>query len=265
MPSIQTQGLIYEVRSGDTLYSIAEKFGSTIKGIERANHLFPPVTDRGLIFPGDVLVIPTSTSNPIMSYIIAKGNTLNAIAQMFSTHVDLLAGINQIENSNLIKLGQRLIVPAFTYKIVSGDTLHSISRQFGVSIADIEKANADRPGFQKDVIWPDYHLIIPIPTSRNILVTRPLPGAVVTNNQRVSGYARVFEAVVNYQLRDSNGVIVTNERFATTSEGAPAYGSFSAELPFDRHPTSDSGELRVYSRSPKDGSIQDLVKIKVYF
>ncbi len=265
MPAIQTKGLIYTVKSGDTLYSIAEKFGSTIARIERANYLFPPVTERGLIFPRDVLVIPLTTSNPIMSYIVAKGDTVTAISQKFSTYIDLLSGTNEIENPNLINTGQRLIIPAFAYKIVNGDTLHSISRRFGVSVSDIEKANADRPGFQRDVIWADYHLIIPIPTSRNILVTRPLPGAVVANNQRVAGYARVFEAVVNYQLRDSNGVIVTNERFATTSEGAPAYGSFSEGLPFDHHPTSDSGELWVYSRSPKDGSIQDLVKIKVHF
>ena len=66
-------------------------------------------------------------------------------------------------------------------------------------------------------------------------------------------------------MRDSNGVVVSNERFAMTNEGAPAYGFFSSTVPFDRQPTADSGELWVYSRSAKDGSIQDLVKIKVNF
>lgn len=265
MPTIQTKGLIYTVRPGNTLYSIAATYGSTVAAIERANHLFPPVTDRGLIFPGDVLVIPTSSAPPLMSHIVTPGDTLTAIAQRFAAHADLLAGINDIENPDLILVDQRLLVPAFSYKIVSGDTLYSISRRFGVTVSAIETANADRPGFQRDVIWPDYHLIIPIPTSRNIFVSNPLPGAFITSGQRLEGDARVFEAVVNYQLRDHNGVIVTNERFAMTDEGAPAYGSFRAALPFDRQPTSVSGDLWMYSRSAKDGSIQDLVKIRVYF
>nr|WP_175989634.1 LysM peptidoglycan-binding domain-containing protein [Bacillus sp. Marseille-Q1617] len=265
MPTIHTKGFVYTVRPGNTLYSIAAQFGSTVTAIERANYLFPPVTDRGLIFPGDVLVVPTSAPSPLMSYIVTAGDTLTAIAQTFDTHVDLLAGINNIENPGLIFVDQRLLVPAFSYKVVSGDTLYSISRRFGISVSDIETANAGRPGFQREVIWPDYHLIIPIPTSRNIFVTRPLPGTAINNGQLVEGYARVFEATVNYQLRDQNGVVVSNERFATANAGAPAYGFFSTALPFDRQPTSDSGELWVYSRSAKDGSIQDLVRIRVYF
>lgn len=265
MPTIKTKGLIYTVKPGDTLYSIAARYGSTVAAIEIANHLFPPVTDRGLIFPGDGLVIPTSTPDPIMNYIVTNGDTLSIIAHKFGTHVDLLAGINGIENPNLIFVDQQLMVPAFTYKIVSGDSLYSISRRSGVSIAVIVEANADRPGFQSDVIWPDDHLIIPIPTSRNIFVTRPLPGTVVTSGVRVEGYARVFEAVVNYHLRDSNGVMVSSERYVMTDEGAPAYGYFNANVPFDRQPTTSSGDLWVYSRSAKDGSIQDLVTVRVYF
>ncbi|SFF96292.1 LysM domain-containing protein [Halobacillus alkaliphilus] len=265
MPVISKKGLIYTVKSGDTLYAIASRFGSAVDAIERANHLYPPVTDRGLIFPDDVLAIPTSTSNPIISHIVTNGDTLMAIAQTFNTYVDLLAGVNNISNPNLISVGQSLVVPAFTYRIVSGDTLYSIARRFGVSVAEIEEANADRPGFQRDVIWPDYHLIIPIPTSRNIFVTRPLPDSSFNSGDKVEGYARVFEAVVTFQLRDRNGVVVSNERFAMTDKGAPAYGFFSSTVPFDRQPTSSSGELWVYSRSAKDGSIQDLVKIKVNF
>ncbi|MGI8314270.1 LysM peptidoglycan-binding domain-containing protein [Halobacillus mangrovi] len=265
MPTIQTKGLIYTVRPGDTLYSIAATYGSTIAAIERANYLFPPVTDRGLIFPDDVLIIPTSISNPIVSHIVTNGDTLTAIAQTFDTHVDLLAGVNKLANPNLIFVGQRLLVPAFTYEIVSGDTLFTIASTYGVTVSDLEETNADRPGFQRDVIWPEYQLIIPIPTSRNIFVTRPLPGSTIASGQQLEGYARAFEAVINYQLRDDNGVVVTKERYAMADEGGPAYGFFSTTIPFDRQPTSNTGELWVYTISAKDGSIQDLIKIRVYF
>ncbi|WP_082233133.1 LysM peptidoglycan-binding domain-containing protein [Halobacillus massiliensis] len=265
MPIVTTKGYIYTVKQGDTLYSIANRFGSTVAAIERANYLFDPVTDRGLIYPGDVLVIPTSAQNRIMSYVVANGDTLTKISNRFNTYVDLVAGVNKIADPNKISVDQRLLVPAFAYRVESGDYLIAISRKFGVSVSAIEAANANRPGFQRDVIWPDYHLIIPIPTSRNIFVSNPLPGSTISSGQRLEGYARVFEAVVSYQLRDSNGVVVSNERFTMTDEGAPAYGFFSTTLPFDRQPTSSTGELWVYSRSANDGSIQDLVKIKVYF
>ncbi|MDM5338203.1 Gmad2 immunoglobulin-like domain-containing protein [Fictibacillus enclensis] len=183
----------------------------------------------------------------------------------FQTSSDLIAGINNISDPNRITVGQSLTVPAFIYKIVSGDTLTKIAKNFGVTVSEIEKANAGRPGFQKDVIWPDYHLIIPILTSSDIFVTNPLPGTTIKSGQRVEGYARVFEAVVSYQLRDANGVIVARERSVMANGGAPAFGFFSATLPSDRVPTADTGVLWVYSLSAKDGSIINLVKVIVRF
>ncbi|MFG6118759.1 LysM peptidoglycan-binding domain-containing protein [Thalassobacillus sp. B23F22_16] len=262
---IEQKGYIYTIKQGDTLYAIARRFGTTVEAIEQANHLFPPVTDRGLIFPEDVLVVPTSTPSPIMSYVVYPGDGLRGIAASFQTSVDLLAGINNIDNPNLIYIDQLLLVPAFSYEIQSGDTLYRIASRFGTTLEAIEKANSDRPGFQRDVIWPGYHMVIPIPTSTNIFATTPLPGTRIKSGQQVEGYARVFEASVQHQVRDNNNVVVSRERFTTASEGAPAYGFFSSTLPFDRQPTSSSGEVWVYSRSAKDNSIQDLVRIPVTF
>jgi LysM repeat protein len=256
---------IYTVRAGDTLYSIARRFGSTIEAIERANHLFEPVTDPGLIFPGDVLVVPSLLETGKVTYIVKSGDTVSGIASRISTFSDLVSGINNLENPNLIFINQRLIVPVFIYKIQSGDTLSGISRRFGISLSNITKVNQGRPGYQESVIWPEFHLILPLPTSLNIVVWTPLPGTRVGNRQRIEGQARAFEANVLHQLRDTNGAIVSNERFTTADEGAPEYGNFNSTLPFDRTPTSNTGELWVYTRSAKDGSIQDLVKIKVYF
>lgn len=96
-------------------------------------------------------------------------------------------------------------------------------------------------------------------------MTNPLPGTTIKSGQRVEGYARVFEAVVSYQLRDANGVIVARERSVMANGGAPAFGFFSATLPSDRVPTADTGVLWVYSLSAKDGSIINLVKVIVRF
>jgi LysM repeat protein len=256
---------IYTVREGDTLYSIARRFGSSVEAIERANHLFKPVSDPGLIFPGDVLVVPSLSETGKVTYIVKSGDTVSGIASRFSTFSDLFSGINNLENPNLLFVNQGLVVPVFIYEIQSGDTLSSISRRFGISLSNITKANQDRPGYQEDFIWPEFHLILPLPTSRNIVVWSPFPGTRIVHNQRIEGQARAFEANVLHQLRDTNGIIVSNERFTTADIGAPAYGRFTSTLPFDRTPTSNTGELWVYTRSAKDGSIQDLVRTTIYF
>jgi LysM repeat protein len=265
LPVVFKKGYIYTVREGDTLYSIARILGSSVEAIERANHLFDPITDPGLIFPGNVLVVPSLSETGKVTYIVKSGDTVSGIASRFSTFIDLVSGANNLENPNLISVNQRLIVPVIIYEIQSGDTLSSISRRFGISLSNIKKANQGRPGSQGDLIWPEFHLILPLPTSLNIVVWSPLPGTTVVNNQRIEGQARAFEANVLHQLRDANGTIVSRERSTTANEGAPEYGKFTSTLPFDRSPTSNTGELWVYTRSAKDGSIQDLVKTTVYF
>jgi LysM repeat protein len=211
------------------------------------------------------LVVPSLVETGKVSYIVKQGDALNQIATKFSTYIDLIAGINQVDNPNNIFPNQQLIVPLFIYQIQPRDTLSSISRRFGIPLINITKANQGRPGYQEDVIWPEFHLILPLPTSRNIVLWNPLPGTKVFPRYRISGQARAFEANVLHQLRDSNGITISNERFTTADAGAPVYGNFISTLPFDRSPTSSTGELWVYTRSAKDGSIQDLVRTKVYF
>ena len=187
------------------------------------------------------------------------------IAYKYSTYSDLVAGINHLENPEMIYPSQQLVIPAFIYEVKMGDSLNSISRQYGLSLGSIILANERRPGFQADVIWAGYHLLLPIPTMRNMVLWTPLPGSKVGSGFKIEGQARSFEANVLYQLRDANGVTVSRERFTTADIGAPEYGNFTSTVPFDRNPTSNIGELWVYTRSAKDGSIQDLVRSKVYF
>ena len=211
------------------------------------------------------MAVPSLVETGKVLYIVKQGDALNQIAAKFSTYIDLISGINQVDNPNHIYSDQQLIVPLFIYQIQPSDTLSSISRKFGIPLINMTKANHGRPGFQEDIIWPEFHLILPLPTSRNIVLWNPLPGTKVFTSQRIEGQARAFEANILHQLRDANGIIVSNERFTTADEGAPAYGnSIVFSLSIDPlHPVQ--GELWVYTRSAKDGSIQDLVRTKVYF
>lgn len=68
-------------------------------------------------------------------------------------------------------------------------------------LSHTNKANQGRPGYHEDPIWPEFYSILPLPTSRNIVVWTPLPGTRVVNSQRIDGQARAFEANLEHQLK----------------------------------------------------------------
>lgn len=259
---------IYTVRPGDTLYEIANRLGSTVPLLVETNALYPPITDPEMIRPGQVLVVSEVglDQRSKVSYVIQTGDSLFTIGVRFSANPEMLVGMNPlISDAAVIYPDLPLEVPAIVYDVEEGDSLFGISRKLGIPMKEIVQANLKRPGFSTDLIYEGFRLIVPLPSSANIVVFRPLPGTRVQPGQAVEGLARAFEAVIHYQLLDDNGVIVTEEKTLTTSAGAPSYGSFGAALLFDRQPTSRSGELWIYARSARDGNIIDLVQVKVYF
>jgi len=266
MPVAEGTYTIYTVRPGDTLYSIARRYGSEVQLIEQTNALYPPITDPGLIYPGQVLLIPETGigQREKISYIVRPGDSLYTIGLRFSATPDLLVGLNpQITDANVLFVDVPLDVPAFIYSVEQGQSLYRISQELGVPMNEIIQANAGRPGFSADVLYPNYELIVPLPSSRNILVYVPLPGSSIVPGQALEGIAREFEATIYYQLFDENGTSVITEKQLLVSEGAPLFGTFSTALQFDNEPTTSTGELWVYARSAVDGRMIDLVQVKV--
>ncbi|MCT2534826.1 LysM peptidoglycan-binding domain-containing protein [Aquibacillus koreensis] len=265
MPIVNGSSFVYTVKQGDTLYSIASSIGGTVPLLVEANAIYPPVIDPYQIFPGQVLVISTP-GNRQVNHIVSAGEALYQISRRYATSVDLLQGINkQITNPTLIYPNQMLQVPALIYLVEQGDTLYRIAQRFGVSTSILLEANQNRPGLSPDVIYPGYQLIVPLPTSNNIVVFQPLPGTTIQVGQTLQGYARAFEGAILYRIIDQNGQIVLKESPIQTAAGGPAYGAFSTSIMFDNQPTTQSGELWVYTRSPRDGSVQDLVAVRVMF
>lgn len=82
----QPQHVIHVVQQGDTLYSIARRYGTTVEAIKAANGL-----TSNTIFVGQRLIIPTgssSTSNAQYTiHLVRAGDTLYSIAQQYGTTV----------------------------------------------------------------------------------------------------------------------------------------------------------------------------------
>ncbi|ARK32282.1 LysM peptidoglycan-binding domain-containing protein [Halalkalibacter krulwichiae] len=188
------------------------------------------------------------------------------MAQRFFTTPDLLAGINAtIQNPTFLYQNQQIQVPAAVYEVEVGDSFSLIAEQLGITVSSLIQANANRVTVSEDVLYPGMRLIVPLPLATNIVITEPFAGNVIFDRSGISGYARAFEANVLYRVVDDNGVGVTGERFTTAEFGAPAFSRFHDVIPFDQQPTASTGVLEVYTRSAADGSVQDLVRVRVKF
>lgn len=128
---------IYQVMSGDTLYSLANKYNITVDELKKLNDLI----DDNLVV-GQLLNVPSglSTAN---TYIVVSGDTLYSIAKEFNTSADILKEINNLSN-NLLSVGQKLFIPVveeMTYVVKKGDTLYSIARNFNISVDELKRLN----------------------------------------------------------------------------------------------------------------------------
>lgn len=135
------EGNYYKVISGDSLYSIARKYGISVDELKKANNL----TSNALSV-GQILVIPTKdTTENQNTYTVVPGDSLYSIARKLNTTVDEIKNLNNLTTNNL-SIGQVLRIPTKasdtnTYTVGSGDSLYSIAKKFGISVDKLKEAN----------------------------------------------------------------------------------------------------------------------------
>jgi murein DD-endopeptidase MepM/ murein hydrolase activator NlpD len=156
------QPTIHVVQAGETLFSIAQRYDTTVAAIAQANGLADPT----VIAVGQRLIIPTGNAEPATTeYVVQVGDTLTSIAARFATRPAVIAALNGITNPNLIIAGQPIRVPAGSdttadrvYTVVKGDTLTRIAARFGRSAWEIALVNGMALA---QPIFPGQKLIIP--------------------------------------------------------------------------------------------------------
>lgn len=145
----------YVVQPGDTLSSIARRYGTTVAALAYANHLANP----NHIYVGQRLaIVAASTGGPTTSwpvnsthYVVKAGDSLSTIARQFNTTVQAIAAANGLKDTSYVYIGQRLVVPrgtayppsvyGFHYTVKAGDTLSSIAQWYGINLYTLASVN----------------------------------------------------------------------------------------------------------------------------
>ena len=136
---------IYTVKAGDSLYSIAQTFGTTVDELKTLNNLTSNVLSIGqqLIIGRDGI-----EESEYIVYQVVPGDTLYSIARRYNTKVDAIKAYNNLTSDNLT-IGTVIQIPTPTsvdttyqnYTIQSGDTLYSIARRYNTTVDRILSLN----------------------------------------------------------------------------------------------------------------------------
>lgn len=189
------------VERGDTLSKIARRYGTTIEALASANNM----RSRTMIHPGQVLTVPVppgalaarwssqgrefreASRESIPEgdqeiYVVARGDTLGAIAESFRMSLTELRALNDLPpGSSRIRAGQRLVVSSRpetapraerspraaaptasgagrTYTVRSGDTLGAIAEAHGIGLSTLRRVNG--MGSRATRIYPGQELVV---------------------------------------------------------------------------------------------------------
>ena len=172
--------MIHTVRKGESLSTIAARYGSSVGAIKQANGL-----RRTLIHPGQNLIVPrlgVVDESPAQrtadngTYVVQSNDNLWDIARAFGISVDSLCAANGLGRRSVIQPGQRLRLPSGSavngasssgsssstgwsgrYTIRAGDTLSRIASRYKVSVSELRRAN----GLTSSRIHPGNTLMVP--------------------------------------------------------------------------------------------------------
>ena len=209
--SESSQHVIHRVRSGETLSTIASRYGVSIAQLKMTNRI-----RTNLIRPGQRLRIPFGGADVVSDtkiYTVKAGDTLSTIASRYGVSVVRLKRANRLSGDSL-RIGDRLEIPtqvavsdapkrvaqSRTHRVRSGESLYTIGKRYGVSVDRIKAAN----GLRRNTIRVGQELVIPARSSGGAAASN---GKVhrVRSGDTLSEIARRYGTTVS-KLRSANGL-----------------------------------------------------------
>lgn len=156
----------YRIEPGDSLGLLSSRFGVSVGELQRLNGLSNPHR----IYPGQMILIsngggtpgrsaPNTTASAVsppsapgvqeVHYTVQPGDSLVLIARRFETTVQAIQQANNLNNPNLLRPGQTLVVQGsgtaaagpVEYTVQRGDTLAQIAQRYQTTPRAIQQAN----------------------------------------------------------------------------------------------------------------------------
>ncbi len=139
--------LEHVVAPGETLFSIARRYGTTVEAIAHANS----IPDPRQIYAGQRLLVP-SALGPVDiwgTHVVRPGETLQGIARRYGVDWRALALANFLINPSLLTAGQVLRIPGNTgrtragalHVVQPGETFTHLALRTGTSLWSLLEAN----------------------------------------------------------------------------------------------------------------------------
>ena len=170
-PTCPTGTTPYVIRAGDTYYSLAIRFNTTVAAITAAN----PGVDPNRLQIGQTICMPGVTPPPTCPtgttpYVIRAGDTYYSLAIRFNTTVAAIITANPGVNPNRLVIGQTICIPGTapppvtcptgftTYTIRAGDTLYSIAIRYNTTVDVLLQAN---PGINPNALFIGQLICVP--------------------------------------------------------------------------------------------------------
>ena len=146
------------VAPGDTLFLLAQRYGTTVSNLMRQNGLA-----SATIYPGQRFTV-TAQFAQAGGYVVKSGDTLFLIAKRYGISVESLKTANSM-TSDYLQAGRGLTIPGASsgststgkYTVQSGDTFYLLAVRFGTTIGAIQRAN----GLSGTMLYTGQQLSIP--------------------------------------------------------------------------------------------------------
>ncbi len=251
------------VAYGETLYSIARKYGVSPQALASANG----ITTQSWVYAGQRLQIPTSgnsnsaapvsvaQASPSGMYVVRAGDTLSSLSRKFGISVAAIAEVNDIPPNGFLYTGWSLKIPGaatnapapnsanqnsyaspkttITYIVQAGDTLYGIAFKHNTTMAAIRVAN----NLPTPFVYTGQRLVIPNSASASTQTNASNPltsSGQPANNSASSGILARVENIPTYRQQQT----LTCEESAVSMalRGALSEAQIVAAMPRSENP-----------------------------
>lgn len=150
----------YIVKKGDSLYSIARVYKTTVQEIQKLNNLKSNALSIGqeLKIPENYVNDASANLPTYINYTVKKGDSLYSIAKRYGITTNTIIKDNALKN-NLLSIGQNLKIRTkkesiveecfgnetsdknIEYIVKKGDSLYSIAKKYNTDVSTIMKNN----------------------------------------------------------------------------------------------------------------------------